>query len=515
MRISSQTWGFNAKSLLAGTIAGLAVIAFAVTGFGGSLGKKFDSNIAAHVGSQSVSMRTLNEIVQDYERQQGSNGDAERRNANIQTALNQLVREKVLLEEATRIGWLASDLEVASWIHSVPAFQDEKTKQFRQDLYQRFLKSGRMTTLELFQNGRENIGRSKMNALLALSLRTPTQLLKEKTLLERTEFEVEYVEIKPSQQSIDNAITEAAQKLAAAPESLKSLQESYENAKQEFQHKAQVHFASILISWKDAQRPQGDALNRTKDQAKALATATLARIRTGEQFELVASEINDDPITKSKSGDMGWMDESQIDPATFQNAQKLSKATPLSEVVETPFGYRILQWKNARSEQNKSFEDVKLDLARRRVEGEIRAVKASETRGEFEKALATKDQKLIEDLLAKNSLSWMKLKKPVSAKERFVEGLGMSESLIPALFELKNNGEITSSIVNITGRNFAFRMLSRKDPVPPTEQELTNAADMEKAFFARNFQQEAERKLYEVYTRDQDIRINPALNALE
>jgi hypothetical protein len=156
-----------------------------------------------------------------------------------------------------------------------------------------------------------------------------------------------------------------------------------------------------------------------------------------------------------------------------------------------------------------------MELARRKVDAEIRAVKASEIRGEFEKVLASKDQKSINDLIVKNTLSWTKLKKAVSAKDRFVEGLGTSETLIPALFGLKNAGDITPKLVNITGRDFAFRMLSRKEPPPPSEQELSDQANMEKAFFARNFQQEAERKLYEIYTREQDIRINPALNALD
>jgi parvulin-like peptidyl-prolyl isomerase len=116
---------------------------------------------------------------------------------------------------------------------------------------------------------------------------------------------------------------------------VKSLQEVYEKSKDEFQRKAQIHIASILVAWKDAQRAQGDALNRTKEQAKELAAASLARIQKGEKFEAVASEVNDDPVAKSKRGDMGWIDDSKIDPTTFQAAQKLSKGAAISEVVET------------------------------------------------------------------------------------------------------------------------------------------------------------------------------------
>jgi peptidyl-prolyl cis-trans isomerase D len=515
MRISSQIWGFNVKSIFVGGIAGLAVIAFAVTGFGGRLGNNFDSSVAAHVGSQNVSIRTLNEMVQEYERQQGDRGDAERRKANVQTALNQLVREKVLLEEATRTGWTATDLEVANWIRSIPAFQDETTKQFKQELYQRFLKSGRMSTLELFQSGRESIGRAKIQAVLTTSLPTPEALLKGKYTINNTEFEAEYVEVKPSIKALDSAIATAAQKYASDEGSLKILEESYEKAKAEFQHKAQIRISSLLVAWKEAARAQGEALKRTKDEARSLTEGLLKRIQSGEKFSAVAADTNDDPLAKSKGGDLGFLDETQIDPATFQAAKALSQTNRLSQVVETPFGFRIMEFTDSRPEQNKSFEEAKLELARRKVETEIRHAESSALQLEFQKTLAAKDSSQLEALLAKHNLNWVKLPKPVSARERFIEGLGVADSLVPALFSLKKTGDVAENLINITGRNFAFRLLGRKNPPEPTPEQLTELANMEQALFARNFQQETERKLYEVYTREQEIRINPALHNLE
>ncbi len=515
MRLSSQIWGLNVKSIFVGGLAGLAVIAFAVTGFGGRLGKSFDSNVAAQVGSQEVSIRTLNDMVQEYERQQPDRGDTERRKANIQTALNQLVQDKVLLEESSRTGWNATDIEVANWIRNVPAFQDEKTKQFRSELYQRFLKSGRMTALELFQAGRESISRSKMQALLSTSLRTPSKLLQEKYVIEHTEFEAEYVEAKPAAQTVEAAIADAAQKYAAYDGNKKALEESYEKSKDEFQRKAQIRVSSILVGWKEAQRAQGEAQKRSKQQSLELATATLKRITDGEKFGKVASEINDDPMAKMKQGDLGWIDDTKIDPETFKSASALSKEKKLSGVVETLFGYRIVEWTDARPESKKSFAEAKIELARRKVENEIRGKASSDLEGEFNKVLASKDKAQLDALLAKHSLSWTKLKKPLTSRDRFVEGLGVADSLMPALFAMKNSGDVAPNLINITGRNFVFRMVSRKAPEAPTEQNLSDLANTERALFARNFQSETEKKLYEVYTRERQIRVNPALNSFE
>ena len=520
MRISSDTFtSASPKSIITGILAGLAVIAFAVTGFGGRLGKNFDSNVAAHVGKQEVSIRALNDLVQEYERQQGDRGDGERRKANIQNALNQLIQEKVLVEESTRIGWNATDLEVAHWIRSVPAFQDEKTKVFRPELYQRFLKSGRMTELELFKTGRENISRTKIQALLALPLKTPEKLVLEKYNIDNTQFETEYLEVKPAAAALASATEEAAKKFAADPANSKILEGAYNSAKEEFEHKAQMRLRAILVSWKDAQRAQGEALNRTKDQAKAQAQATRERLAGGAKFAQLAAQTNDDLVAKSKMGDIGWVDDSRIDPETFQAAQKLQLVSttqqPISDVIETAFGFRVIQLTDTRPEVKKTFDDVKLELAKRQVQSGISAKLSAEIEVAATKALTDKNADALNSLIKANELTWKKIPKPVSAKDRFVEGLGVTDSLIPALFSLKNPQDTTISLINITSRNFIFRLIARKDAPAPTPEQLKEAAQTETALFARNFQSDADRKLFEKYTRENEIRRNPSLTQFE
>jgi peptidyl-prolyl cis-trans isomerase D len=517
MRISTDTFASaSPKSIITGVLAALAVVAFAVTGFGGQLGKNFDSNVAAHVGKQQVSIRTLNEVVQEYDRQQGDRGDAERRRANIQNALNQLIQEKLFIEEANRLGWSATDLEVAHWIRSVPAFQDEKTKVFRAELYQRFLKSGRMTELELFNNGRESVARSKMQALLALPIKTPEKLLEEKYLIENTKFEVEYLEVKPAAAALSSAILDAATKYASEAANAKALQDAYAAAKDEFDHKAQIKLRGILIGWKEAQRAQGEALKRSKDQAKTLAQTLRERIAGGAKFAQLASENNDDAMAKSKMGDLGWVDDTSIDPETFAAAKKLqgASATPnaISDVIETAFGYRIVQLTETRPEVKRTFNDVKEELAKRAVQSEITNKLTSEVESTVTKALTDNNNASLNSVISSQGLAWKKLAKPLTAKDRFVEGLGLADSLTAALFRLKNPQDMTHELIKISSRSFVFRLLGRQAPTAPTREQLTEAANMERGQFSRNFQTDAQRKLFEIYTKNGDIKHNPALN---
>jgi peptidyl-prolyl cis-trans isomerase D len=518
MRLSTKVWtSVNTKSVTAGVIVAFAVVAFAITGLGGRLGSSFDSNIAAHVGSQQITMRQLDTTVENYLRQSGETPTPEARKAYIQNALNQLIRSRLASEEATRMGWSATDLEVAHWIRALPTFQDEKTKSFKREYYERFLKSGQMSELELFDTGRDSIGQKKMAALLSLSTVTPAKLLQDAALRDAVQFQLEAVELKPDAAALKNAKQDAAKKFAADAANQKRLEENFAAAKSEFQHKAQIHVRSILVAWKEAERAQGEAQKRTKEEAKALVERLYQRVTSGESFAKVAADSNDDSAAKAKQGDLGWIDETNIDPATLKAAQDLvatSAKDPVSPVIETPFGFRLVQRLEARPEEQKTLDQVKEILAERLVGEEEERKLTSQLLDVVKAALGDKDPKALDSALEKSGLVWKKLAKPVSSKDRFIEGYGAADSLVGQLFALKNPGDRTG-LVEMSMRNFVFRLISRTEGTMPTPEQIKLAQRQENYQFARNFQSQSEKTLYEVYTREKEIRQNPALQQFE
>lgn len=514
MRISTNTWSsVNLKSITGTLIITVVIVAFAVTGFGGRLGRNFDSNVAATVGSQEVSLRSLNEMVQQYERQSGAQ-DASQRNAHVQAALNQLVQSKVFLEESSELGWGATDMEIAQWIRSLPVFKDEKTKKYKPELHARFIKNGQMTELELKDAGKDSISQQKMQSLLMLPVVMPTKLLKEEQTRDSQSFELEYVELRPSEQLLKAKEMEQANAFVADKNNAKKLEESWEKSKGEFSHKAQINLNGILIGWKDAQRAQGDSLKRSKDEAKAIMESIKAKLDKGEIFTKVAMQVNDDAAAKAKAGNMGWLDDTQVDPATYSAAKKLSKTKPISDIIETPYGYRMVQFLDERPEKNATFDEVKLELARRIVSSELRQKLGLDVQADFAKVISDKDAAAkIPALITKHGLTWKKIEKPVTANEKFIEGVGSSDSLLANLFSLKKPGDMTKNIVNISGKSYLFRLINRKVVSPNVD--LKQAQSTAQAIFARNFQSDSEKKLYEVYLKEKKIRINPALQNME
>ena len=95
-----------------------------------------------------------------------------------------------------------------------------------------------------------------------------------------------------------------------------------------------------------------------KQKAKAEADDVLARVKKGEDFAALAKEHSDDPGSKEKGGDLDWIARGQtVEP--FEKAAFALKANETSSVVETQFGYHVIQLLEHKAETTMPFDEVK------------------------------------------------------------------------------------------------------------------------------------------------------------
>lgn len=97
----------------------------------------------------------------------------------------------------------------------------------------------------------------------------------------------------------------------------------------------------VLVQWMGSDRA-GKSVLRTREQALVLAQEVLRRARSGEDLGRLAVEYSDEPNAGPRGGSLGRFGKGQMVGAFEAVAFKL-KVGQISDIVETPFGYHIIQ----------------------------------------------------------------------------------------------------------------------------------------------------------------------------
>jgi parvulin-like peptidyl-prolyl isomerase len=104
----------------------------------------------------------------------------------------------------------------------------------------------------------------------------------------------------------------------------------------------QIGARHILIQYQGSMRAKPE-VTRTKDEAKALAEKVLAEAKApGADFAALAGKYSDEPKAAERGGDLGMFTRPRM-VKEFSDAAFLLKVNEISGIVETKFGYHIIQ----------------------------------------------------------------------------------------------------------------------------------------------------------------------------
>jgi len=125
------------------------------------------------------------------------------------------------------------------------------------------------------------------------------------------------------------------QEIRSVPPTETEIRDSYEATKaQQPRRPATVSFRAILV------RP--DPTAEAKAAARAEAESVLVELRQGADFATLARRASDDPGTRETGGDLGWFRRGRM-VAQFEAVAFRLRPGQVSDVVETPFGYHLIQ----------------------------------------------------------------------------------------------------------------------------------------------------------------------------
>ena len=480
--------------------------------FGTGLGRRggVSDNAAAHVGGQKVSME---EFERHYKRLEGLyrqiygeqfTPEAARQMGLPLQALNQAVSQKILLEEARRMGLAATDEEVRDRVLQEPAFKDAQGRFVGEDRYAEILRGARYPSPAAFEAElRDEILVKKLMDILEANVYVTDQEV-EQTYRDQVErARIRYVQVPRARFAQSAMVTDAeardyfekhktefrlpeqreAAYLVIDPSLLpttvkvddKALRDYYQQHQDEFARPEQVHARHIVVS------PE----KKTDAEAQAKIAAAQARLAKGEAFATVASEVSDEPAAKTSGGDLGYFGRGQMDK-TFEDAAFGGKPGALIGPIKTKFGYHLIEVLDKRAAGAQPFEEVR-DMIRQRLSTE-QTTQAAETRA---KALA----KSVADAKPKTADALKPLANPAEgvtfaetgpfAKQQPINGLGYAPAFANAAFALQKGG-VSEAVQTPRG----WTVLYLKDIKAPRLPELKDVETQVRSTLVRQKQQD-------------------------
>ena len=136
------------------------------------------------------------------------------------------------------------------------------------------------------------------------------------------------------------------------PEAAEAMARAAYKAKPErFKSEEQVRARHILVAGTDA-------------ESKAKAEKILADIKAGGDFASLAKEHSADKSNADKGGDLGFFTRGKMVPEFEAAAFTLAKAGDVSGVVETKFGFHIIQLQEKKSAGVRPYDEVRADLVK-------------------------------------------------------------------------------------------------------------------------------------------------------
>jgi peptidyl-prolyl cis-trans isomerase C len=117
----------------------------------------------------------------------------------------------------------------------------------------------------------------------------------------------------------------------------------------------QVRVRHILI------RVYPNASQKEKEEAKKKIMEIKSRIDKGEDFTTLAQKFSEDPVSKDRGGDLGFIAKGDT-VEEFEKAAFSLKEGQVSDIVETKYGYHIIKVIERKPKRTPDFEQIKEDL---------------------------------------------------------------------------------------------------------------------------------------------------------
>ena len=464
-------------AVLLGLVA-LSMVSYLVPGGPGDGMSK--ETVVAEVCSDKITLREVQMQLQNALK--NKNFPMQMIQNYIPEFVNQFVSERATACQASAMGIQVSEEEVANAIKSMlpNIFQGG----FNKELYAGFLAQQNLTIPEFEANVRKQMQLVKLRNLIMEGLIVTADEVEAEHRRRTEKIKIDYVAFTPEKFktqvtltpeeiqtyfNANRAMFKSAEKrsfdlLVASEEKIGEsievtdavLRQIFASAGDRFRSGERVRVRHILL--KTTEKSADDV-----KKVEAKANDLLKQIKGGADFAKLATENSDDPGSKEKGGEYGWMVKGQTVPNFEASAFSLKK-NEISNLVKTEYGFHIIQVLDREEPKVKTFDEVKVELATeyRRQQAQPRMEAAADQA----RAELAKNPKAAAASAAKYKLNHYSVQDATPSSP--LQEIGISQDFSSALFSVENVGGVTNAIVAGTSK-LAIGVLSGITPPRPSD----------------------------------------------
>lgn len=306
--------------------------------------------------------------------------------------VEQLIRAKLLRQEAEKLGLLVTDEELRTSIASEAAFQ--RDGRFDRDLYIRVLASpgNKFAPSEFEELQREEMLVGKLQDLILGGVQVTDTEARQHFDFDNEKVVLRYLALtadnfldqvqvsdadvqayydahkdeftEPDRVRVEYAFYGFESFNEGSQPSAQEVEDYYKANTADFEQPEQVHARHILF------RLAPDASAEDKEKVKQKAAAVLAQAKGGADFAELAKQNSEDS-SASQGGDLGLFPRGRMVPA-FEQAAFALEPGQVSELVETNFGIHIIK-----VETKQAAGPEPLDQVRPRISSQLQRERAS------------------------------------------------------------------------------------------------------------------------------------------
>ena len=355
-----------------------SMLVYLVPGGVGGSGSTSD-NVVASVGKEQITASDVQREIQRITRGQ-SNLPKGILAMYLPTIVNQLVEQKALAYKAREMGLSVSDEELGSIIQST--FAAQMGGKFDIQVYRSFLAQQGMTDRSFEEQQREAMLGARLESIEKQSLVVSDQDARAEYQRKNLKVGLTYLKFEgkdflakvnkdpaavkayfdknrgqfrmPEKRDVGVVAGTTADFMQKVQISDGELQKAYQESIDSFRTPERVRVRHILI--KTQGKPKEEA-----PKLKAKAEDLLKQLKGGGDFADLAKKNSEDVGSAEKGGELGWIVKGQTVP-NFEKAAFSLDPGAMSGIIETEYGYHILQLEEKQSAHTQTLDEAKPQL---------------------------------------------------------------------------------------------------------------------------------------------------------